>query len=145
MFEALAPKIMGIILYRGIPMRLISWLISLPVFAAVIVFILQNRMQVTVSFWPFDAQATLPVSILSLGVLILGFVMGSLVTGVSTLFIRLETRRLRKEVSSLQEKLQKPQTPLSCEPTILYKGRYQNISTLNAPAPRSKWARWFGR
>ncbi|HAX91136.1 MAG TPA: hypothetical protein DCY07_02875 [Rhodospirillaceae bacterium] len=130
-------------------MRLLTWFLSLPVFIAVIVFVLQNRMQVPISFWPFDLEATLPVSILSLGLLIIGFILGSLVTGVTSLRANFEARRLRGEVAKLNDKLNQQQaqsqSPLSCEPTILYKGRYQTVSTLEPPAPASRWKRWFGR
>lgn len=123
-------------------MRLISWLVTLPIFVAVIVFVLQNRMQVSISFWPFDAKATLPISVLSLGLLILGFVMGTIVTGFSTFRAQIEARRLRKQVAELTDKLQH-QPPLSCEPTILYKGRYQTVSSVKEPVTKPKWTRLF--
>lgn len=125
-------------------MRLLTWLISLPIFAAVIVFVLQNRFQVPISFWPFDAEVTMPVSILSLGLLILGFVAGSLVTGFSLFRSQIEARGLRKQVADLTKKLD-DKTPLSCEPTILYNGRYQTVSNIEKTAPPSKKGRWFGR
>ncbi|MDD3183171.1 MAG: LapA family protein [Alphaproteobacteria bacterium] len=125
-------------------MRLISWLISLPIFAAVIVFILQNRFQVPISFWPFDLEITLPVSILSLGVLILGFIMGSIVTGFTLFRSQIEARSLRNQVANLNKQLDE-KTPLSCEPIILYNGRYQTISTIEKTTPSSKKKRWFGR
>ena len=124
-------------------MRLIYWLISLPVFAAVIVFVLQNRFQVPVSFWPFDAEVTLPVSILSLGCLIVGFVAGSLVTGLGQIKAHIEARKLRKEVGQLKDKLEEAQSPLPCAPTILYKGRYQHPPEPFPKAQGSRWSRWF--
>lgn len=123
-------------------MRLLTWFLTLPLFVAVVVFILQNRMQVTISFWPLDAEATMPVSVLSLGLLIVGFVMGSLMTGVAVFRSGWQARRLRGEVAKLQEQLkEKDRAPLPCEPTILYKGRYQTVSTLEKTAPRSWWSR----
>ncbi len=123
-------------------MRLITGLLTLPIFIAVVIFILQNRMQVTISFWPLDAEATMPVSVLSLGLLIVGFVMGSVMTGAAVFRSSWQARRLRGEVAKLQAQLkEKDNAPLPCEPTILYKGRYQTVSTLEKQAPRSWWSR----
>ena len=120
-------------------MRHFSWLLSLPIFVAFVVFALQNRAQVSLSFWPFDAEMTMPVSILSLGLLVVGFVLGSLVTGFTILRQTFTNRRLKREVTSLNEKLQS-KTTLSSQPTILYNGRYQTVSPLEKTARRG----WFG-
>jgi len=126
-------------------MRLLSWLLSLPIFVAVIIFVLQNRMQVSLSFWPFDAEVTMPVSVLSLGLLILGFVCGSLLTGLALFRAQFEARGLRKQVAQLSEE-RDAKTPLSCEPTILYNGRYHPISTLEENSrPLPKKTGWFGK
>jgi uncharacterized integral membrane protein len=126
-------------------MRLITWLVTLPIFAAVIIFILQNRMQVSLSFWPFDAEVTLPVSVLSLGLLIFGFVAGSLMTGASLFHSQYTNRKLRKQIESLSKKVEE-KTPLSCEPTILYNGRYQTVSNMETTIPSlPKKKRWFGK
>lgn len=126
-------------------MRLLTWVLTLPVFAAVIVFVLQNRMQVSLSFWPFDAEVTMPVSVLSLGLLMIGFVSGSLVTGASLMHSKFVTRRLRKQVDDLNKQISQ-KTPLSCEPTILYNGRYQTVSNIpeNKASPSQKKG-WFGK
>lgn len=125
-------------------MRVLTWLLALPIFVAVIVFTLQNRFQVPISFWPFDAEVTMPVSILSLGLLILGFTLGSIVTGFTLFRSQLEARRLRKQVDSLTKQLEE-KTPLSCEPTILYNGRYQTVSNIEKTTPPPRKGRWFGR
>jgi len=125
-------------------MRLFSWIVTLPIFLAVIVFVLQNRMQVSLSFWPLDAEASMPVSVLSLGLLILGFLVGSFLTGFAQIRAHIEVRRLRKEVANLRKELDE-KTPLSSGPTILYNGRYQPISTLEETTPSVKKKRWFGR
>jgi uncharacterized membrane protein YciS (DUF1049 family) len=125
-------------------MRRLSWLITLPIFVAVVVFVLQNRMLVSLSFWPFDAEVSMPVSVLSLGLLILGFVMGSLITGITLLRSQFEACRLRKQVANLNKELEE-KTPLSTQPSILYNGRYQPISTIETTSPLPKKKRWFGR
>lgn len=132
-------------------MRLLSWLISLPLFAAIIIFVLQNRVQVTLNFWPLDAQATLPLSLLSLGLLIVGFLLGVFVTGISHYRAKFELYRLRKDLDKAHTARinaeAKSQTPTACEPVILYKGRYQNISPSRPAIPtrKSGWKSWLER
>jgi len=126
-------------------MRLFYWLLSLPIFIGLIVFALQNRTPVSVSFWPLDIEASLPLSILSIGLLIVGFIGGSLLSALLNLSSVFENRRLKKDVAALAAKLEKLEsvsTPAS-GPTILSHGRYQPVSQLKQePAPRKGW---FGR
>lgn len=127
-------------------MRLLSWLISLPIFAALLVFALQNREPVTLSFWPFDATATMPLSLYSLGLLIAGFLGGLLVTIFLNIGVFIEKRRLTKEVAALGAKVKEQETRANAPvsgPTILSQGRYQIVQPKkNEPAPKRGW---FGR
>ncbi len=116
-------------------MRFLTWLISLPVFAAVILFVLQNRMRVTLSFWPFDAQLDMPVSILSLGLLLLGFVIGAAVASVATFTVSREARKYKREVSNLNEKLKAQGTPTVAVPAVFVGGAYKTLSPSGARAP----------
>lgn len=123
-------------------MRFFAWLLSLPVFAIVLIFALQNRAEVTVSFWPFDATATMPLSLFSLGLLIAGFLCGVIVMFFLNLGTLLEKRRLTKEVASLGAKMKEKEAAASVPvpgPTILSQGRYQVI-----PQPKEKPAGRFG-
>lgn len=123
-------------------MRLLVWLVSLPIFLAVIVFVLQNRMQVSISFWPFDLQATLPVSVLSLGLLMVGFLLGSLTSAFPTFFVNRENKKMKKQIEGLNKKLEE-KTPIESGPTILYQGRYQTVPPEKPAAPPSLFARIF--
>lgn len=112
-------------------MRLIRWLLSLPVFVAVIVFVLQNRMQVAISFWPFDAELTMPVSVLSLGLLLTGFLMGSFVTSFVTFGAMREARKYKREAALLTEKLAAQPTATVAVPATFVGGTYKTV----APVP----------
>ncbi|MGE4350607.1 MAG: lipopolysaccharide assembly LapA domain-containing protein [Bdellovibrionales bacterium] len=126
-------------------MRFLTWLINLPIFLVVIVFALQNRFRVPISFWPFDLEVTIPVSLLALGLLLAGFVMGGMVGSVPLLRSRMEARSLRKQLAALQKKTDE-KTPLSSAPSMLYNGRYPTISNTQEPSrPSSKKRRWFGK
>lgn len=126
-------------------MRLFYWLLSLPIFVGLIVFALQNRAQVTISFWPMDAQATLPLSILSVGLLIVGFIGGSLLSTLLNLGAVFENKRLKKEVAGLNAKLEAQKTvSMPCSgPTILSHGRYQPVPPQDDPKPQRRG--WFRR
>lgn len=84
-------------------LRFLSWLLSLPFVITALIFALANRGEVALSFWPFDATITLPLSILILGLLILGVGMGLTLGFVGGLGKRLEARHLRKALLKLQE------------------------------------------
>lgn len=120
-------------------MRRLTFILTLPLFVAAIVFSLQNRMQVDISFWPFDAKATLPLSLLSMGLLAFGFVGGTLVAGVLNIGQFFEMRRLKKELAALKAKIEKqsasPLVPPS-GPTILSHGRYQPVPPPQSPKPK---------
>ncbi len=82
-------------------MRYLSWLITLPILLALINFALANRNDVTVSFWPFDAEVTLPLSVLLVGMLFLGLLLGSFVAWLASLKHRFHARRLSRELARL--------------------------------------------
>jgi uncharacterized membrane protein YciS (DUF1049 family) len=115
-------------------MRRLTWILTLPLFVAAIVFSLQNRMQVDISFWPFDARASLPLSVLSIGLLSFGFIGGILSVGLMNIGHFFEMRRLKKEIAALKNKIEKqsasPLVPPS-GPTILSHGRYQPVPPPN--------------
>jgi len=128
-------------------MRLFTWLCSLPIFAVALTFALQNRAPVTLSFWPLDAQATVPLSVLSLGLFVFGFLGGAFITSLFHIGPYFERRRLRKEVATLNTTIETQQKKIddtpTCGPTILSQGRYQRV-TIPEDEPK-KTKGWFGR
>lgn len=59
--------------------RILSWLIMIPAFIAVIVFALNNKTPVALDLWPFGFQVEMPVYL----ALLLALVMGVLLGGVA--------------------------------------------------------------
>lgn len=108
-------------------MRFLSWLISLPVVGAVVVFVLQNRMRVELSFWPFDFRLEMPVSILSLGLLALGFILGVCVAGVTTFSVSREARKYKREAAALNKKLLDQPTATVAVPARFVGGAYKTV------------------
>lgn len=86
-------------------MRYLSWLTTLALLLVALVFTVNNTSDVTLSFWPFDVTATLPLAGLLFALLFGGYAVGCLVTWVAALPKYFENRRLRNEVLALQAKL----------------------------------------
>jgi len=57
--------------------RHLSWIVTLPVTLVVVVFALANRHEVTLSFWPFPWSTDLPVFVIVLCCLLVGFLLGA--------------------------------------------------------------------
>lgn len=112
-------------------MRFLVWLLGLPVIGAAVIFALQNRARVEISFWPFEARATLPLSVLIAALLLIGFTLGTLAAGMGTLSAAWTNRRLSREKKDLESKLAQAKNtasapgPLSTGATILSQGRYR--------------------
>lgn len=73
-------------------MKLIRWLIGLPLAAIAIIFAVSNRQLVTVELWPFPWTVDLPLYLLSLGTLAVGIVIGALFAWTSGSHKRAQTR-----------------------------------------------------
>ncbi|MBM3571519.1 MAG: DUF1049 domain-containing protein [Alphaproteobacteria bacterium] len=63
-------------------MRLLSFLVLLPVTLATVVFAVSNRGQLTLRFWPLPYAVDLPVYILALGAVLVGFALGAAVVWI---------------------------------------------------------------
>ena len=101
-------------------MRRISWIVTLPLMAVVIVLSIFNRAPVTIDLWPLGEQVTLPLSFLVLGGIFVGFLAGALIMWISASRGRRRAREakfrsshLEREVIRLQREVDraKQQTP----------------------------------
>lgn len=86
-------------------MRFFSWLITLPLLLAILVFVLGNREPVNLSLWPFDVQVTMPLALLTLGVLFAGMMIGGFFVWMGSLGLRFEACRLKRHAHQLEEQL----------------------------------------
>lgn len=64
-------------------MRLLSWIVMVPVALFVIAFTVANRAVVEVDFWPLEYVAPLPLFAVVLGAAFAGFVVGAAVAWIS--------------------------------------------------------------
>lgn len=101
-------------------MRFFVGLAILPVFLALLCFALANRQTVTLNFWPFDAEIALPLSLLALGMLFVGVLLGAMIGWLGGIPQHLRTRALRRELAAAQKHvadLQAKRSPADRIPT----------------------------
>jgi uncharacterized integral membrane protein len=75
----------------------LSFIVTLPITLVVLIFALSNREAVGLTFWPFDAIIDLPIYLVVLGGVLLGFLLGGLIAWVAGGRVRRRARRLQQE------------------------------------------------
>jgi uncharacterized integral membrane protein len=83
----------------------LSWLVTLPVTLAVVVFAVSNRTPVEIDFFPFPSHPVLPAYLLVLGSLFVGFLIGGAVAWLAGAPHRRRARRLAAEADMLSREL----------------------------------------
>lgn len=83
-------------------LRLLRWVICLPIVFIVLGFALVNRGDVTLSFWPSDVEIALPLSLLIVGVFFAGALFGQALAWLGSLGRRIEAARLKRAMQKLQ-------------------------------------------
>ena len=105
-------------------MRRLSWIITIPFTLVVVVFAISNRGPVTVTLWPLPWIVELPLYLVVLGSLLVGFLVGGAIAWLSA-------GRRRHEARVTAERLR----GMSAELTRL-KRQQLDGSTARLPAPR---------
>jgi uncharacterized integral membrane protein len=116
-------------------MKLFSGLFGLVLILLALAFAISNRQAATISLWPFDAQVEAPLYLLTLGILLLGLLLGAGFAWLSMLPHQLAARRLRNDIGHLHDKLEELQQTISAAP------RMRDDGTA-LPPPKSKWRFW---
>ena len=86
-------------------MKHLSWLVTLPVTLAVVVFAVSNRTPVEIDLFPFPSHPVLPAYLLVLGSLFVGFLVGGVVAWLAGAPKRRRARRLTVEADVLSREL----------------------------------------
>lgn len=86
-------------------MRLLSWLISIPVMILVVVFSVANRQELRLDLWPLPWGVDLPVYLAVLGALVVGLFAGMIVMWLAGHGQRRAARLERRRADSLQRQL----------------------------------------
>ena len=79
-------------------MKYFSWIFTLPVTAIVVLFAITNRSLATLSFWPLPWEMNLPIYLIILGALFVGFMLGAVVAWLSGGRRRRQARQLAEQV-----------------------------------------------
>lgn len=93
-------------------MKILSWLITLPLLAFCVVFAVSNRQLVTVDLWPLDYVVSTPLYLIALGSLFSGFLLGAAVFWIASLRHRWDKRKLSKQVDKLKTQLSEEKAKL---------------------------------
>ena len=83
-------------------MRILSWLIGLPLAVVIVVFALSNRQDAQLNLWPFDDGLSLPAYLTVLAPLFLGLLTGLALAGVGTLKARAAARGHRRRAAAFE-------------------------------------------
>ena len=85
--------------------RALGLVVTLPLTLLVIVFALSNRGPVAIGLWPFDDLIEMPIYLLGLGALAVGFLAGAALASLGTLAARYRARREAKRAEAAERKL----------------------------------------
>lgn len=86
-------------------MKILSWLLTLPIILVCIVFAVTNRQVVGLDLWPFATKLEAPLYILTLGTFFAGFLVGGLGFWLSSLGDLWEKRRMNRKIGKLKVEL----------------------------------------
>ena len=87
-------------------MKFLSWLLTLLVLALALCFALNNRQMTSLSLWPFGFEVQAPLYLFALGTFFGGMLIGSVIGWMSNLPHRMESRRLRRDIAGLHQKIE---------------------------------------
>lgn len=88
-------------------MRLISWIIGLPLAIIIIAFAVANRQAAILDFWPLPFTVAVPTFAAVLVPLVLGLVLGGLLVWLQAGHARHDARVSRRRAESLQKEVDK--------------------------------------
>jgi uncharacterized integral membrane protein len=95
-------------------LKLVHWLVTLPVTVILIYFAVCNRQIVEVSFWPF-ASVSVWAFMLALPALVLGFLAGELAAWAGGRQRREEARAAARRIAALEQELRALENRLAAQ------------------------------
>jgi len=85
--------------------KLLGWLAALPLALVLAAFAVRSTEDVTLGFWPFDRQLVLPLFLVVLATLLLGFIAGTVIAWINGGRWRREARRRQRRIEMLEREL----------------------------------------
>jgi uncharacterized integral membrane protein len=86
-------------------MRRFAWIVTLPIIAIVTVFAVMNRQDVAINLWPLPWEFATPVFLLTLLLILFGFVFGALIMWFTGAKQRRQLRRVRRALDEAKMEL----------------------------------------
>lgn len=87
-------------------MKILWWVVLAVVALVLVLFAVSNRETVSVTLWPLPSALELPLYLVVLGTLVIGFFAGQLVTWIGGWRWRREARRSRERIAQLERELE---------------------------------------
>jgi putative membrane protein len=87
-------------------MKILWWVVLALVALVLIFFAIANRQTVSLGFWPLPSALELPLYLVVLGALVIGFFAGQFVTWIGGWRWRREARRSRERIAMLERELE---------------------------------------
>jgi uncharacterized integral membrane protein len=106
-------------------MRAVSWALMLVAALLLIPFAVANRTTVSLGLWPLPFLVDLPLYLLALVLMLIGFVVGAAATWIGGRRVRRELRDRRRRVGELERELRSARLQLESEPA---KGREEVLA-----------------
>jgi lipopolysaccharide assembly protein A len=92
--------------------KLVHWLVTIPVAVVGVAFAVENLVKVPVGLWPFSDVLVMPLYLVVLGALALGFIAGEFVAWLNGGRWRREARRRQRRIEALERELAAAQAQL---------------------------------
>ena len=90
-------------------MKFLWWILLAIVAVVLVLFAISNRETVSVGLWPLPALVELPLYLVLLGTLLLGFIVGELTGWIGGWRWRREARRGRERIAMLEREIEAEQ------------------------------------
>ncbi len=97
-------------------MRLIHWVVTLPLAVIVVLFAVSNRESVTVTVWPLPVRLEAPLYLVVLLALLIGFLVGELIAWINAGRARRLARERARRIDALERELAATQARLPATP-----------------------------
>jgi len=92
--------------------KLVHWLVTLPLAIILVIFAVSNREGVIVTLWPLPVTLEAPLYLVVLLALFAGFLVGELVAWINGRRWRREARRRARRIEALERELDATQAKL---------------------------------
>jgi len=100
-------------------MKLLRWIVLAVIAVVLILFAVSNRETVSVRLWPLPALIDLPLYLVLLGTLVIGFLAGELAAWLRGWHWRREARRGRERIAALEREVAAAQAARRTEAAAL--------------------------